>query len=61
MESCTNVFREKKYLVLRLMSASRIKNKTVMSWSSRKKKESERVHFSLRLFCSVCILYQCIK
>ena len=46
MENSTHSFREKN-LVLQLIQKSQIKSKTVMSWSSRKKKKA----FLYRLFC----------
>ena len=50
------------YIVLQLIQESQIKSKTVMSWSSRKKKEGFFVPFILSegYFFSICILSQCI-
>ena len=47
MENPTNSFREMNY-VLQLVSESQIKRKTVMSWSSQRKKEC--------IFCNVCFV-----
>ena len=47
MENPTHSFREAN-LVLQLIYESQIKSKTVMSWSSRKKKKG---HFLYRLLC----------
>ena len=44
MENLTHSFRETN-LVLQLIEESQIKSKTVMSWSSRKKKED--------IFCTI--------
>ena len=53
MENPTNSFRETN-LVLQLIKESQIKCKTVMSWSSWKKKEVRRKFFN------ICVLSQCI-
>ena len=47
MENPTHSFRETN-LVLQPIEESQIKSKTVMSWSSRKKKEG--------IFCTVCFV-----
>ena len=61
MENPTHTFREMSF-ALQLIYKSRIKSKTVMSWSSGKKKE--------RVFCSnyffgnlsnICVLCQCLE
>ena len=62
MENPTHSFRETN-LVLQLMLESQIKNKTVMRWSSRKKKEGIfcTVYFVQRdFFFKIFVLSQCI-
>ena len=62
VENLTQSFRETN-LVVQLIYESQIKSKTVMSWSSRKKKEDIfcTVYFLRRkYFYNICILSQCI-
>ena len=49
-------------LVFQLRQESQIKSKTVMSWSSRKKKEGifYTVSFVRKNFFNICILFQCV-
>ena len=49
-------------LVLQLMLKLRIKSKTAMSWSSRKKKHSIfcNIHFAQKEFFNICIFIQSI-
>ena len=56
LENPTHSFRET-YIVLQLLQKSKIKSKTVMSWSSQKKIEGI---FLLLAFFKVCVLSQCI-
>ena len=61
MEYPTNSFSETN-LVLQLIKESQIKCKTVMSWSSWKKKEVIfcTVYSAQRKFFNICVLSQCI-
>ena len=61
MENPTHGFRETN-LVLQLILESQIKSKTVMSWSSRKKRKGIfcTVYFVRRKFFNICFLSQCI-
>ena len=61
MENPTQSFRETN-LVLQLIYESEIKSKTVMSWSSRKKKRAFFVPFILSegSFFKIYVLSQCI-
>ena len=61
MENSTDSFREMN-LVLQLIQKSQIKSKTVVSLSSRKKKEGIFVPFSLfgKNFSDICVLSLCI-
>ena len=62
MENLPHTFRETNF-VLQLIQEFGIKSKTLMSWSSRKKKEGI---FCTRLFCAkesffnICVLSQCV-
>ena len=58
MENPTHGFRETN-LVLQVMEESKIKSKTVMSWSSRKKKEGIFciVYFVERKFCRIFFFF----
>ena len=59
MENPRHSFRET-ILALQLIYESQIKGKTVMSWSSRKKKRAFFVPFILSEgnFFNICVLYQ---
>ena len=61
IENPTHSFRETN-LVLQLIEESQIKSKTIMSWSSQKKKESIFAQFILseEKFLNICELSQCI-
>ena len=61
MENPTHSFRETN-LVLQFIEELQIKSKTVMSWSSRKKKRVFFAPFILPkgMFFNICILSQCI-
>ena len=61
MENPTHTFRETN-LVFHLIQESQIKSKTVMSWISRKKKESIFciVYFVRREFFNISFLSQCL-
>ena len=61
MENLTHTFRETN-LVFHLIQESQIKSKTVMSWISRKKKESIFciVYFVRREFFNISFLSQCL-
>ena len=61
MENPAHSFRETN-LVLQFIWESQIKSKTVMSWSSRKKKEDIfcTAYFVQRNFFSICVLSKCI-
>ena len=62
MENLTHSFSEMN-LVLQLVWELRMKSKTVMSWSSRKKKGDDifcNVYFVRRNFFKICVLSRCI-
>ena len=61
MENPTHSFRDTK-LVLQLIQESQIKSKSIMSWSSRRKKEGIfcDVYFAQREFFKNCVLSQYI-
>ena len=61
IENFTHSFIEMN-LVLQIIWESQIKSKTVMSWSSRKKKRTFFVPFILseENFFNICVLFQCI-
>ena len=61
MENPTQSFRETN-LVLQVIQELQMKSKTVMSWSSQKKKRGIfcTVYFSEQIFFEICVLYQCI-
>ena len=61
IENPIRSFRET-HLVLQLKKESQIKSKSVMSWSSRKKKQEVfcSVYFARSNFFNICVLCQCI-
>ena len=61
MQNCTHSFREMN-LVLQHIQESQIKSKTVMIWSSQKKKRAYFVLFTLskRIFSTFFVLSQCM-